>query len=293
MSDSIESAQDQQAIDLAGTGEAITPEVTPVEQPHADSGGNPAWEPLKQKLDPLLFKSIESDLKDWDKSAQSRIESLNQQYAPFKQFADAGVKPEAIQQAIALAEMIDKDPVAIHQRLGEFLQQTGRMPQTQKEVAAVVDGAESEEEMTEDPRIAQLQAQQDQMQQFLQQQEEQRVQAQADQELSTEIAALRKAHPEMSDADQQEVLERAATIAWKASQSGQNMIPKLEDAYAQLAAYRNQILSAPRAGDSAPRLLPTSGGVPSPDQGKKSLGALSSNETVDLLAGLISGGRQS
>lgn len=265
---------------------------TEVKTTEENSGGNPAWEDIRKKLDPLLFKSIEENLKEFDKNAQSRIESLNKQYEPYKPFAEQGLGQQQIAQAVQLAQMIDQNPEEIYQKLGEFLKQNGKLPETQKEVKDALDGNDEDEgDEPVDPRIAQLEESQKQMEAFIKAQAEEKASKEADAALESEISALRKAKPEMSDEDLEEVINRAATIGFLNHQKGLNKVPKLAEVYEEVVKYRNSILQAPRPGDSAPRLLPTSGGALSSATGeKKSLGQLSSNETIDLLSGLLQGG---
>jgi len=185
-----------------GTEIDTEPEVSdssgPVEtaeaSPEVDSsGGNPAWESLRTKLDPVSFHSIQDDLKNFDKNPESRISSLNQQ---LKEYSGLG-SPEQLQNYSAIAQRLDTEPEVIYNALGEFLKQNGRLPETAKEMQDAVDEEATDEhgEAPEDPRLAQLEQQQQQMQQFLAQQEQVRVQQEADSVLEQEIGALKQAHP--------------------------------------------------------------------------------------------------
>jgi len=203
--------------ETTGTEIDTEPEVSessgPVETaetaPEVDaSGGNPAWESLRTKLDPVSFHAIQDDLKNFDKNAESRISSLNQQ---LKQYSELG-SPEDLQNYASIAQRLDTEPETIYSALGEFLKQNGRMPETEKELQDAVDEEEStEDEEVQDPRLAQLEQQQQQMQQFLEQQEQVRVQQEADSALEQEINSLKQANPEFSEEDVQEILMRAAS----------------------------------------------------------------------------------
>lgn len=249
--------------------------------------GNPAWEPLRSKLDPISFHAIQDDLKAMDAAANQRITDVNARYEPYKAFAEQGINPQQIQQALAISQQINERPEDIYQYLGQFLQQTGRMPSQQEVQAASAAGEIGEEaEPQVDPRFDQLSQQQQAIMQFLQ--EQQRVEAarQAETSLDTETSQLKATHPELTDEDVKEVIRRAAFVAQQNLAQGNHKIPSLEDAYTDFNALRTRILSTPRPGDSAPRLLPTSGGIPSA-VGQKTLGQLSRTETQDLLAGLL------
>ena len=278
--------------ETTGTEIDTEPEVSessgPVETaetaPEVDaSGGNPAWESLRTKLDPVSFHAIQDDLKNFDKNAESRISSLNQQ---LKQYSELG-SPEDLQNYASIAQRLDTEPETIYSALGEFLKQNGRMPETEKELQDAVDEEEStEDEEVQDPRLAQLEQQQQQMQQFLEQQEQVRVQQEADSALEQEINSLKQANPEFSEEDVQEILMRAA---FQLQSTGKST--KLEDvAKNYVEKTVNRIRAVPRPGDSAPRLLPTSGGMPQ-RQENKPLGKMSRDDVQSLIAASISSGR--
>lgn len=279
--------------ETTGTEIDTSPEVSessgPVEettgqQTSGDSGGNPAWDSLRSKLDPVSFHNIQEDLKSFDKNAESRISSLNQQ---LKQYNELG-SPEQLQNYAMIASRLDTEPEVIYNALGEFLRQNGRLPETAQEMQDAVDEEEAtnEYESPVDPRLAQLEQQQQQMQNFLAQQEQMRVQQEADYTLEQEINELKQVHPEFSEDDVREVLMRAAFQL----QSG-GKAAKLSDVAQQYVDKTvNRIRAVPRPGDSAPRLLPTSGGMPGGQQAKP-LGKLSRNDVQSLIASSIEQGR--
>jgi len=259
-------------------------EVTTEQQPTEESGGNPAWDSLRSKLDPVSFHSIQEDLKNFDKNAESRISSLNQQ---LKEYNELG-SPEQLQNYATIAQRLDTEPEVIYNALGEFLKQNGRMPETEAELQDAVDEEEAfgTEEAPVDPRLAQLEQQQQQMQEFLAQQEQVRVQQEADSALEQEIGELKKAHPDFTEDDVREVLMRAAFQLQSSGKAG-----KLSDvAQEYVDKTVNRIRAVPRPGDSAPRLLPTSGGVPAGQQATP-LGKLSRNDVQSLIASSLEQGR--
>jgi hypothetical protein len=118
---------------------------TTEQQATGDSGGNPAWDSLRSKLDPVSFHNIQEDLKNFDKNAESRISSLNQQ---LKQYNELG-SPEQLQNYATIAQRLDTEPEVIYNALGEFLKQNGRLPNTEKELQEAVD----EEEATNESEV--------------------------------------------------------------------------------------------------------------------------------------------
>jgi hypothetical protein len=188
-----------------------------------------------------------------------------------------------------IAQRLDTEPEVIYNALGEFLKQNGRLPETAQEMQDAVDEEEATNEsgqQTSDPRLAQLEQQQQMMQDFLAQQENMRVQQEADYVLEQEINELKSAHPEFSEDDVREVLMRAA---FQLQSNGKTA--KLSDvAQEYVDKTVNRIRAVPRPGDSAPRLLPTSGGMPGGQQAKP-LGQLSRDDVQNLIASSIQQGR--
>ena len=248
------------------------------------SSVNPAWESVRTKLDPVSFHAIEDELKKWDKSAESRISSLNQQ---LKQYNELG-SPEQLQTYASIAQKLDTEPETVYNALGEFLRQNGRLPETEQEMQDAVDEQEESDESENpiDPRIAQLEQQQQQLQEFLAQQEQMKIQQEADQALDQEIQELKQQMPEFTDDDVKEVLMRAAFQL----QSGNGNVKLADVAQEYMDKTVNRIRAVPRPGDSAPRLLPTSGGVPQGQQ-QQSLGKMSRNDVQDFIAASLQQGR--
>lgn len=251
------------------------PSETPDES--APSGGNPAWEPLRTALGPQFFQLAEPHLKEFDKQAQGRIAKLN---SDLKTYSSLGT-PEQLTQYATIAQRLDSQPEVIYEALGKFLRENGRMPETDAEVAEAVEDYEDDEEQI-DPRIAQLEQTQMQMMQMIEaQQAQERAQA-ADAALDEELGQLRQAHPDLEDVDIHEILQRAAFRAM----NGQD--PALEEvAQEYIENVVNRIRSAPRAGDSAPRLLPTGGGSAPTGQKRPALGDMPKGDVQDLVASLL------
>lgn len=241
-------------------------------------GGNPAWAPIREALGPS-FQLVENHLKEFDKQAQSKIEKLNAQLKEYTSFGDV----KQLQAYQNLAQRLDSEPMAVYEKLGEWLRSQGLLKEAQQ-VEAMADQMDDQNEDI-DPRLKELQQAQEEMRRFLEAQEQERIAREADMALEQEVGSLRQAHPELSDADIREVLQRAAFNA----QQGRD--DSLEAAYQDYVEnVVNRIRNAPRAGDSAPRLLPTGGGVPANQQGQ-SLGSMNKSDVQSLVAGLLQQGK--
>lgn len=279
---------------LEGTGEGLTEttEATIADAidssgPDSESGFNPAWAPIREKIGDNLFQLVQPELSKFDKAVESRIQSSNAQLNEYKQLGEL----PAIKQAMQLAQRIDADPETVHSMLGEFLQRTGRMPNTQETqqiVEAAADEEAEEQQALSDPRVDQLAQQQEQMVEFLREQ-------QFEQEVSRETAVLEQELNDLkskgySGEDIQTIYNFTVQIAEQRHREGNATPVSLTEGAAQFDALRTRLLTAPRAGDSAPKLLPTSGGTPNGTQ-QRSMGQLSRQETQDLIAARLSGSK--
>lgn len=297
--------------DLSGAEPVDTSVSEPVEAPvetsgtpAPETGGNPAWEPFRSEFDPITYSRLEPLLKDLDRGVQQRFEKNAQEYGWAKDLVGQGLQPEYVQQAVSFAQMVQEQPEAIYEKLHAYLSETGRLPNaaTQevlaKEVANEQQGTDPTAEGADPAQGFQLppevQKQLDELNQFKEQQqkfiEEQAAAEQArqeDEQLANEITSLRDAHPEYSDEDIREVLNRALL---KMEQTGQPV--SLADADQEYIAHLNRIRSTPRPGQLAPTLLPTSGGAPT-SAAPVSLGSRSRQETQDMIAGLLTQSKQS
>lgn len=268
-------------------------------------GENPAWDVFKQKLTPEFYELIKPELAKQDRSIQKRFESTKEKYGWVDELEKNGVSKDRINQSIAAAELIDKDPLAAYNQLKDFLERSGKLTPTQaQQVAAeAVLGDETllDDDGSADPRITQLQnqiqgltaqletrAQQDQAAQA------ELMQEQANQALRADITQLREDFKDrnLSQRDLDEILKTAWFKGNQAMQAGINEIPNLHDIAQEYFEWKDEIISAPRAGASAPRLLPTSGANQGSETSTKPVGELSRNETQALVAQYLQSQKQ-
>ena len=264
--------------------EVVEPETTTDVStgPESESGINPAWEPIREKLGDAAFQLIQPELSKWDQGVNKRFETLNEQFAPYKELGT----PEELANYRPIIDQMDSNPEAMYEALGNFLQENGRLP-SQAEAQNIADDIDEEADASDlDPRIEELAQGQEQIRQFLEAQQEAEIQAQAEAELNAEISELESSRG-YSKEDMQEIIKTAAFLS---SQS--DKIVPLSQAADQFDALRERILTTPRPGDSAPRLLPTSGGNASSMQ-NKSMGNLSRDETQNLIAAYLADSNKS
>lgn len=292
-------------VDTTQSTEPAPIETQTPSEPAPDAGGsNPAWEKFRSEFDPITYSRLEPLLKEMDRGVQQRFEKNAQEYGWAKDLVGQGHTQEYIQQAVNFAQMAQEQPEAIYQKLQDYLKETGRLPNAAaqeviaKEVASEQQGTDPTAEGADTAQGFQLppeiQKQLDELNEFKEQQtkflEEQAAaeqQRQEDEALATEVTALKEAHPEYSEEDVREVLNRALL---KMEQTGKPVA--LADADQEYIAHLNRIRSTPRPGQLAPTLLPTSGGAPT-QAAPVSLGSRSRQETQDMIAGLLTQSKQS
>lgn len=76
---------------------------------------NPAWDPILELIPEQLHSRVIPHLSKTDK----HVQSLQQTYAPFKQFIDNGVTADVINQGLSLGQAIANDPQSVYDALRE------------------------------------------------------------------------------------------------------------------------------------------------------------------------------
>jgi len=252
---------------------------TPEQEP------NPFWGEVEKLTGPNVYKLIQPHLAKADTEARNRISALNQSFAPWKQFADQGIAPEHVQQAIGVVQRLN-DPqgqVEVYESLRTFLEREGRLP-NQAELAQEVEDNEDEEADPRDQQLTALQQQQQAVMEFLQQQQEAqeqaRIQQEADVWADNEWKRIMQAHPDL----QKEDLADVAQIL--AAQTNRGEAPDLDKAVAQYSAMRDRIRTTPRPGQLAPR-VPSGPGGGTPSAGGVDPSNMSKDQRRELVAEML------
>lgn len=263
-----------------------SPELTTeAPQDHStEEQANPFWGEVEKLTGPNVYQLIKPHLAKADTEARQRVEAVNQSYAPWKAFADQGIQPQQVQQAIAVVKQLNESPEQVFESLRSFLEREGRMP-SQAELKQEVQ--EDTEEV--DPRDQQLQAlaeQQRLIAEFLQNQQLQSQQQAAAQEadtwLETEVSKLKDPKKGFDEADIKEIVRIAA---FQAQQTGQDP-DSLAAAEAQYVAMRDRIRTTPRPGQVAPR-LPSGPGGGTPQQQAVDPSTLTKDQRRELVAQML------
>lgn len=221
------------------------------------SGGNPAWTELYGVLPDSLHTVVSPVLEKWEQGTQQKFQQYAEQvkqYEPYQGFVEQGVAPDQIEQALAMAQLIDSDPKGFMQQMQAFFggdeQQQPNQQQGQQQSNDNFVGTFDEQpfDIENDPRFQQLKQNQDQIAAFLAQQVEAEQAQQADSYLDNELNSLSQKYGEF---DEEFVLGLAT-----------NGVP-LEDAVQRYQSLVERVRTTPAPDAGLPNIMSPGGGLPS------------------------------
>lgn len=254
-------------IDFSSVGVQEVQEASASPAPADNSGGNPAWAPILEKVPAGYHDLIKPQLEEWDKNVQKRFQSIHQEYEPFKPLKEQNLDPQGLLQAHTIRQQIDSDPVGFYNRLGGFLRQAGYLEEAE-EAEAIAADMDEEDEGGQDPRLVQLERQQQELIQRLEQEAQQRqmqeMQQRANEQVRSEYQQVEAKYGQLSETMRQELFQRATLMTDLAVKQGKEP-PSLMEAMDSLQNFVSQVRSA----RPAPRVVPGSGGgIPAPQASK-------------------------
>lgn len=236
-----------QATSDSGSVEQVTPEVSTPTESH-----NPAWDNFLGELPDAYHGVAKKHLGEFDRGVNQRFETLNQRYAPYKEIIEQQIPPQDLVAAYQLSNQFDADPMAVYERMGQFLQQQGYTPQQAQEAveaAAEANGDDNFEEYR-DPRVDELERKQEELLYSIRQQAEAQETEQIFQETATSIDQFQQQH-RLPNWELAEVLDRAARMPQ----------PDLDAAFNSWNKVKANF-GAASPGRDAPGVLSASGGNP-------------------------------
>ena len=257
--------------DAAGGQEYTGGQETGQPQGSGDSeGGNPAWNEVLQALPTSLHSQVRPALEKWDRGVQQRFEQVQSQYSPYKNFVENKVSPEDIQVALGIAERINTDPQGFFQTFQEmFAEQLGQNQQGQGQPSEGTDPefdlSDYSQQPQDDPRIAQLEQQQEMLNQWWIEQQNDKMQKEADEQLDRDLKSLEE---KFGQFDQRYVLGLAMAG-----------IP-LEQAVQE---YQKLVGGARGADPNVPNVLSPGGGLPAEQVDPKKLDGQATRSLVEQM----------
>jgi len=206
-----------------------------------DSGHNPAWNELLDTVPEEFHKHMLPHLQGWDKGVQERFQTVQQQYAPFKEFLDRKVSMEDLNAGLNALVNLRNDPRGFYDAIGnhfKFVQNSqGPQEEAGDEEEFDVDG-----DITKNPAFKAIQDKLTNQEKFINSFQQSQAQAQADAQVKQEMDAVKAKYPDMD-------LSMVATFASGMAQNG--IMPNL----GEVADYIASKIPQPRASDSAPPVV--------------------------------------
>lgn len=243
---------------------ALQENETPVAE--VSTGGHPAWQEILSAVPESLHESIRPTLENWDKGVNTRLETVQSQYAPYKSFVDNSVSPEDLEAGMQLINALNADPAKFVENLRDYYKLSGEssgqglsQPEGQE-----VDLSEYGEDLSNHPQFKQLKQMQDSIAQQLEAQ--QQTQNAKDAEIW-----LNSRQAQISDQLKEQIGIEADQGAWDymmnraqvEAQRTNNFDKALDNARDAYVAFVNQY-KAPVAAviPNAPVVMPPNGAVP-------------------------------
>lgn len=213
---------------------------------------NPAWNDLLGVVPQQLHSQVTPHLQKWDQNFQTQIQKVHSQYEPWQPFVEQGVNPEDVSYGLNLVNAIANNPQEVLNALQEWVaSENGQQGQLESTQQFQQQDPNTEFDITQHPQFQQLQGVVDSMAQIFLSQREQEQQAQEDQALDSDLAALREKY---GDFDENYVLGVAASDPENFNEQS------LEAAVQQFKQLEQNILSGRR--QPGPPILGSGGNAP-------------------------------
>lgn len=87
-----------------------------------NSGTNPAWKPFLDVLPESLHNLVIPVLKEWDQGVQNKFQEIRNEYSElegYKKFVENNIDPEYVEQAVILADQLQREPAKIVGQINE------------------------------------------------------------------------------------------------------------------------------------------------------------------------------
>lgn len=171
-----------------------TPIEEPIEEtPVADdsSGVNPAWNDVLSILPEQFHDAVTGHFKNWDTSANQRIESVNSQlkeFEAYKPFLEHGINPDELQQSLRVFYEVQNNPENVFNALRDAYK-FGMTEETSEE-----ETEESSFDITQHPEYQKLQQNLQTVTEVVYNDVKAKQDAQEDMALEKELSQLEKDH---------------------------------------------------------------------------------------------------
>lgn len=163
------------------------------------TGDNPAWQELYGVLPDSLHSVVAPVLEKWEKGTQAQFTQHAEEaksFEPYQSFIDNQIPVDQIEQALAVAQLIDEDPKKFMEQMQAFFGQeegNGQQNQQQQSNEQEPGAFETQQfDLSTDPNFQTIKQQQDIIAGYLSQEVETKRAAEEDAALETELSNLRE-----------------------------------------------------------------------------------------------------
>lgn len=85
-----------------------------------NSGGlNPAWNDMLGIVPEELHSQITPHLRNWDQNFNNKLQSVQSEYEPFKEFKEAGINPDQLKMGMGLMQAMEQNPKQVYDLLAQ------------------------------------------------------------------------------------------------------------------------------------------------------------------------------
>ena len=247
---------------------------TETNQETEQTSGNPAWNELLSAVPQEFHPHLQKGFGEWDKGVQQRFQKVQQQYAPYKEFAELNVDPGEINEAMQFRHLLQTQPEEVFKWMQEQYKFGAPVSQGQQEPENLE--LDENENFFNDPRYQEVASKAAFAEQAIQQFNQQAAEAKANESVANEAKQVQDAFPGLDIAD-------VATYAMGLAQQT-NKMPNLMEAAKHMARYAPEP-PVVRVSDSAPPVISGNRGLPSASAPK--YGAMTSDQRSAHVAELM------
>lgn len=214
---------------------------------------NPAWGDVLSYIPEDKRTEVLPKLQSWD----DNFAKVQSEYAPYKPLLEHNVSVEDIQKAFAFANLVNSNPKAVYDELGQRFGFGQGQQQVKEEEEEDPDFQKDQvPDLTKHPEFVKMQQTIQQFQQAAEQEALRQQEVQYQQQVESEFSGLEnELRVKLSPKAREEILIRSVKIGDRTGNYD------IREGYKDYASFVNQIRNS-RANSTAPRVFNGSGGLP-------------------------------
>lgn len=269
---------EQLALDFLSGNESEKPAVEPEVSNDDANEGHAAWKAILDEVPEEYHAALRPTLQEWDTGVSRQFQKIHDKYSPLEELANE-YDPDTVREALNIYDQLVNDPAATYETIGRVFDLSPQVVQT-----GLSDISEEEFDGLELPNeVLEKLAQVDEMSkvlglvtQELNQRRDMEEEAEGEQELDDYLEELEEEYGEF-DADYVVALIGAGI-------DGDEAVERFQELVGSTGSSKEEVTSS---REKAPKIMSSSGGVPSSPSGLPDLTGLSSRNTKDLVTEIL------